>query len=249
MQLLKAAVLIGLIGIIGCSAGEAGEPEPAAEGMQTTETPSVMTQADMPTDIQTDSWARLPTVRREELDEHDQHAFDVIVNPDSRYADGLRGPIGMWMYSPKMAEHIFPASSYLRFGTHKDQRLTELAIISTAREINSQYEYSAHEAAARRAGLEEEIIDIVKHRKSLDEAGQVPGLGDVELTIVQFTRELISEPKVSAGTFVRARELFGEQGVMELTGLIGYYNFVDFTIKTFDVQRPPDTELLLPDLR
>ena len=230
MKPLNTLVVICLSGVIACSAQEA----------------LIETKVDLPADIYNDSLARLPTVKRGDLDADGQRSFDTIVNPESRYADGLRGPLGMWMYSPKMVEHMFPASTYLRFGTDKDQRLTELCIITTAREINSQYEYSAHEAAARQAGLEEEIIDLVKYGRSLDQAGEVPGMGPVERTIIQFTRELINEPKISAETFVQARKLFGEEGVMNLTGLIGYYNFVNFTIKTFDVQLAPGREHLLP---
>ena len=205
-----------------------------------------VTEEDIPADINRDSWARLPILAREELDEDGQRAFDVIVNPDSRYAGGLRGPLAMWVYSPTMAEHMFPASSYLRFGTEKDQRLTELAIISTAREVDSQYEWTAHEPAARRAGLQDEIIEIVKQRRSLEGLGDVPGLGDREATIIRFAREVVGREKLSSETFAKALELFGEKGVMDLAGLIGYYIFVNITLKTFDVQLAPGRERLLP---
>ena len=154
----------------------------------------------------------------------------------------------MWLYSPEMIEHIFPASTYLRFGTEKDQRLTELTILATAREVRSQYEWSAHEPPALAAGLEPEIVEIVRQRTPLDESVDVPGLGDVERAIIQFTREAVSDERVSAETFARARELFGDQGVMDLTGLIGYYNFVNITLKAFDLQLEPGRERLLPNL-
>ena len=76
----------------------------------------------------------------------------------------------------------------------------------------------------------------------------MPGLGERERTIIQFAREVISEPRVSSDTFGRARELFGDTGLMDLTGLIGYYNFVNLTLKAFDVQLAPGRERLLPDL-
>ena len=63
---------------------------------------------------------------------------------------------------------------------------------------------------------------------------------------MQFTRELVSEEKVSEETFVRAIDLFGNEGLVDIVGLIGYYNFVAMTLKAFDVQRPIDSELLLP---
>ncbi len=154
----------------------------------------------------------------------------------------------MWVYSPLMAEHVFPASSYLRFETEKDQRLTELVILATAREVRSQYEWTSHEPAGESAGLESEIIDLVRRRGDLDTAGEIPGLGDRERTIIAFVREVVSEEKVTTATFGRALELFGEQGVMDLAGLVGYYGFVNITLKTFDVQLAPGSERLLPDL-
>ena len=63
---------------------------------------------------------------------------------------------------------------------------------------------------------------------------------------MQFTRELVSEEKVSEETFVRAIDLFGNEGLVDIVGLIGYYNFVAMTLKAFDVQRPINSYLLLP---
>ena len=252
MKLSYPMLAVCVLSLAACDPAGTVEPDAASEPVTPTTaepfTPREVTTADMPPDIHEDSWARLPTIIRESLDAEDQRAFDIIVNPDSRYATGLRGPIGMWMYSPRMAEHIFPASTYLRYGTdgERDQRLTELAILTTARELDSQYEWTAHEPAARNAGLEEEIIELLRFSRPLADAGALPGLGERERTIIRVARELINDPKVSAEAFVKAQTLFGEEGVMDLTGLIGYYTFVNYTIKTFDVQRMPGSQLLLP---
>ena len=220
----------------------------AAPAGQEAFTPREVTPADIPSDIHEDSWARLPTIRREALDAEGQRVFDVIVNPDSRYSTGLRGPIGMWMYSPPMAEHLFPASTYLRFGADgaRDQRLAELAILTAARSLNSQYEWSAHEGLGRGAGLEDEIIDLLRHDRPVAEGDGLPGFGEVERTIVQATRELIREPRLSRETFEAAQGLLGNQGIVDLVGLIGHYTLVNYTLKAFDVQRPPGSRLTLP---
>lgn len=209
--------------------------------------PTVVAEADIPADIHRDSWARLPIPDRDTLAADGRRAYDVIVNPDSRYATGPRGPVTAWIYSPLMAEHVFPASTYLRYGTEKDQRLTELAIITTAREVRSQYEWSSHEPLAQRAGLEQEIIDLVRSRGEVDDV-VMPGLEAEERTIIRFAREVVSEEKVDSATYAAAVELFGQKGVMDLAGLIGYYSFVNVTLKTFDVQLAPGRERLLPDL-
>ena len=144
-----------------------------------------------------------PASTTEQMDEAGQQVYDMVRHPDSRYADSLWGPVAMWLYSPQMIEHVFPASTYLRYGTEKDQRLTELTILSTAREVRSQYEWSAHEPLAVQAGLEGEIIELVKQRASLDSAGEIAGLGELERTIIQFTREAVSEERVSTATLRR----------------------------------------------
>ena len=252
MKLSYPMLAICVLSLAACTAAGDGEPAAAPELVTPTSTepftPREVTVADIPQDIHEDSWARLPTLSRESLDADAQRAFDIIVNPDSRYATGLRGPIGMWMYSPRMAEHVFPASTYLRYGVAgaRDQRLTALAILPPARELDSQYEWTAHAPAARNAGLEEEIIELLRFGRPLADAGALPGLGARERTIIRVARELINEPKVSAETFVEAQTLFGNEGVMDLTGLVGYYTFVNYTLKTFDLQRTPGSQLLLP---
>ena len=248
MKLYSPMLAVCVLLLAACDVEPDAAPELVMPAPTEPFTPREVTADDIPPDIHEDSWARLPTLSRESLDAEDQRAFDIIVNPDSRYATGLRGPIGMWMYSPRMAEHMFPASTYLRYGADggRDQRLTELAILTTARELDSQYEWTAHEPLARNAGLEEEIIELLRFGRPLSDAGSLPGLGELERTIIRVARELINEPKVSAETFVAAQTLFGNEGVMDLTGLVGYYTFVSYTLKTFDLQRTPGSLLLLP---
>ena len=205
-----------------------------------------VTEADIPSDIHRDSWARLPAVQRDDLDAEGRRVFDMLTSPGNGYEDGLRGPLGMWMYSPEMAEGAWQLRQRVRYGTAKDQRLTELTIMATAREISYQYGYSAHEPLGRAAGLEEEIMEFVKYRRPMSEADSIPGMGETEKLIIQFTREVVSEPKVSQETFAQAIDLLGPEGVMDLTGLIGYYGFVAITLKAFDVQRQPGSPLLMP---
>ena len=246
---LGCAVLAG-----ACAAGDAVESETSAvetapaPAAAPAFTPTVATEADLAADIHRDSLARLPLPMREQLDAEGQRGYDMVRAPGSRYEDSLWGPVAMWLYSPGMIEHLFPMGTYLRFSTDKDQRLTELAILATAREVRSQYEWTAHEPPAVAAGLEAEIIDLVRDRRPLGEPGTVPGLGDMERLIIEFAREAVSEERVSPETFARAQELLGDRGVMELTGLIGYYSFVNITLKAFDLHVEPGRERLLPDL-
>ena len=207
---------------------------------------SSLTIEDMPGDIFLESRARLPQVKRDDLDVIGQDAFDTYVTPGTGYEAGLSGPIGMLMYSPELAKAIFNVRQRVRYGSAKDQRLTELTIILTARELDNQYVYTSHEPAAKNAGLEQGIIDIVRFQQLLDESIQIDGLGETEKVIIQFVREVINEEQVSSATFAKATELLGNEGVVDLAGLVGYYSFMSTIIRTFNLQRPIGSDLLLP---
>jgi len=254
--MVRPLVAMLLLGTLSACSSSSSTPEPpprsSEEAVSATEPTdsrsAIVSDADIPPDIHRDSWARLPLLQRDGLDADGQRAYDLVVNPESRYADGPRGPIAMWLYSAPIVEHYFPGSTYVRFGTEKDQRLTELTILATAREVRSQYEWSAHEPLGLRAGLEPEIIDVVKRRANLDDIPEINGLGETERTIIRLVREAVSDEKVSPETFSQAHALFGERGLMDLVGLIGHYSFINLTLKTFDVQLAPGRERLLPDL-
>jgi 4-carboxymuconolactone decarboxylase len=194
-----------------------------------------------PSTIDPESRARLPRVRREDLDEEGRETYDLIVNQTTPYGLGLPTPIGMWMHSPAMAQHILPAYMYLRFGNSFGVRLTELAILVAAREINSQYQWTSHEPTALKAGVQRELVDVVKYRRGLE------GLGEKDALIVRFGRELLRDEKVTAATFSHAMRVFGTAGVTDLAALLAFYEFLMLSSNaTFDLQMPADAAPLLP---
>ena len=194
----------------------------------------------LPDDVDPESRSRLPLVKREDLDEQGQRFYDAVVSPHSRTLVGLRGPSGIWLHSPRLGEHQRAANQYLRYDTGLERRLTELAILVTAREIDSQFEWTAHEPAALRDGLAPEIIDIVKHRKP------VAGLGVTEALIVDFGRELFREKKVRPETFAQAVKLLGYRGVVDLAALMASYAMTAVIFNAVDQHLRPDQEPLLP---
>jgi len=219
-------------------AGGTYPPLPALAGRKPSPRPS---RAALPTDINPDSRARLPAVNRDDLDAEGKKTYDAIVNPKTPYSRGLPSPIGMWMHSPEMAQHVLPAYMYLRFGNPFGVRTTELAILATARQINSQYQWTSHEPTALKAGLEANIIDVVKHRKSLE------GLGEKDALVIRFSRELLGDRKITAETFARALNAFGAVGVTDLAGLMAFYDFLFLSSNaTFDIQMPQGQAPLLP---
>jgi 4-carboxymuconolactone decarboxylase len=139
-----------------------------------------------------------------------------------------------------LAEHVRAANQYLRYETALDRRLTELAILVTARELDHQFEWTAHEPAALREGLEPRIIDIVKHRKP------IARMGKKEALIVRFGRELFREKKLRSKTFAQAVALFGRQGVLNLAALMGNYAMTAIILNMANQQLHPDQKPLLP---
>jgi 4-carboxymuconolactone decarboxylase len=194
----------------------------------------------LPDDVHPDSLSRLPLRKREELDEQGKAFYDAATGPQSRTLVGLQGPGGISLHSPELGARMRAVNQYLRYETTLDRRLTELAILVTARELDQQFEWTAHEPAALKEGLEPAMIDVVKHRKPVD------GLGEKEAVIVSFGREVFRERKVRAGTFARAIELFGSRGVVDLAALMGNYASTAVILNAVDQHLRPDQPPLLP---
>jgi 4-carboxymuconolactone decarboxylase len=194
----------------------------------------------LPKDVYPESLSRLPLLTRDLLDQTGRQHYDIVMGPESRTLVGLRGPSGIWLHSPKLAGFVRAANQYLRFESALDRRLTELAILVTARELDSQFEWTAHEPAALKEGLEPKIIDVVKRRRP------VTGLGKKEALIVSFGRELFRTRKLRAQTFARGVELFGRRGVLELVALMGNYAGTALILAAVDQQLHPEQTPLLP---
>ena len=126
-------------------------------------------------------------------------------------------------------------------------RSAELAIINAAREMNSRYEWAAHETAAQKAGVEQEVIDIVKFRKPLPAVGAVKGLGEKERAIITLAREMLRSPnQVNSKTFAEMRAQFGPKVTVELVSLMCHYASTAMLLNTFDIQPNPSPNSPLP---
>jgi 4-carboxymuconolactone decarboxylase len=174
------------------------------------------------------------------MDAQGQRFYDDVVGPQSRTLVGLRGPSGIWLHSPALGERVRAVNQYLRFETALGRRLTELAILVTARELDHQFEWTAHEPAGLGEGLSQEIIDVVKYRRPST------GLGPEESAIVDFGREVFGDRRVRPETFARAVELFGHEGVVNLAALMGNYAMTAVMLDAVDQHLPPDRPPLLP---
>ena len=119
----------------------------------------------MPSDIDPRSGFRLPLPKREDLDEAARKTYDDAARPGASIA-GLHGPAGVQLYSPKTTAHLRALNRYLRFEAGFSPRIREIAILATAREMDSQFEWVAHEPEALKEGVPPEVVDVIKHRRS-----------------------------------------------------------------------------------
>ncbi len=199
-----------------------------------------MSDAKFPDDVNAESGYRLPPPERENMGADAQVIFDSLMDPASDSLVGLWGPGGIRLHSPELAVRLRPVNQYLRHEAGYGPKMRELAILVTAREFDSRFEWAAHEPEALRQGLSQELIDIVKHR------GDVAGLEDIEAAVIRLGRELFRDHRVSPATFADALGHFGERDLVDLVGLMGQYAATAVLLATFDIQLHPGTEAILP---
>jgi 4-carboxymuconolactone decarboxylase len=193
-------------------------------------------QSTLPADINPTSFSRLPPLDRAALDDEGKRIWDHIAGARGMPASG---PAPASMYSPKAAEPVHDLNQYLRT-TVVGPRFFELSALVAAREFDQQYEWSGHEPAGRRAGLDQTAIDAVKFNRD------VTGLPDKEATVIRLGRALFRQHKVDSALWAKTVELFGRQGAVEITAIMGDYAMAAVMLTAVDQQLPPGREALLP---
>jgi 4-carboxymuconolactone decarboxylase len=195
-----------------------------------------------PDDIDPQSGCRLPLPRREELSPDGQAIYDRLTSTNAENLRGLRGPGGIQLHSPELSKRSRPLNHYLRFEAGLGERVRELAILATARELDSQFEWAAHEREALRLGISSELIDIVRHRRDLD------GAAAPDAIVIMLGREIFGARKVSSATYARALAEFGRRKLVDLVALMGNYAATAALLTAFDMQLDPGVEPGLPKL-
>lgn len=193
-----------------------------------------------PDDIYDDSWCRLPLVSRDALPEGAQPIFDEHADPSGWSHAGLCGPGGVRLHSPALMELWYPLGRYLRDGTGLSKRVREVAILITAREHDSRFEWQQHEGVALRAGVPSATIDAIKHRTALD------AIDPEDALVVQLGREIYGQRAVGSDVFAAAKGTFGSAGLIDLVSIMGTYAATAAMLTLVDMQLPPGEEPLLP---
>ena len=193
-------------------------------------------QSTLPPDIHPESLSRLPPVQRDALDEAGKAVYDRVAG-----ARGLprTGPGAVTMHSPGIAGPIQDLNQYLR-KTVAGSKYFELSALIAAREFDQQYEWSGHEPAALRAGLEQSVIDVVKFNRD------VTGIAEKDATVIRLGRAIFRDHKVSSELWAKTVEFFGRQGAVEVVATMADYAMAGFILTAVDQRLPADRKPMLP---
>jgi 4-carboxymuconolactone decarboxylase len=181
--------------------------------------------------------ARIPLFPMEQMTAEQRRVYDEVASgPRGK----VEGPIRAALHRPDLADKWQQLGAALRYGTSLPPRLSELAILLTARAWDSQFEWYAHEPHALRAGLAREVVDAIR-------TGKTPSFSnDEDQAVHDYVTELQRTRHVSEATYQRALSLFDVIGVVELTSLTGYYSMVAMTLNAHEIPLPEGAELPLP---
>jgi len=195
--------------------------------------------ASLPKDVDPESGSRLPLIDRSALDDAGKKVFDAVASNPNTLA-GLRGPVGIRLYSPGITRSSGRETAYLRYGSTISRKHAELIILVTARAFDAQFEWTYHEPPGLKAGLEQRVIDAVKYNKPLT------GLPEQDAAIIQLGREVFGKTAVTSDTFAKAQKLFGRETLVEIVALFGASANTAILIHAFDQRLPPEERPLLP---
>jgi len=159
---------------------------------------------------------RMPPIPKDKMTEAQKKAFDEVTS-GPRGAGGAEGPFVPLLRSPELMSRLQKTGEYLRFHNTIGPKLTEFIILLTARQWTQQYEYDVHQVNGLKAGVKQETISAIT------EGRRPEGMAPDEEAAYDFCAELRQNQGVSDATYARAVSKFGEQGVVDMTGLVGYY--------------------------
>ena len=151
------------------------------------------------------------------------------------------GPFQLLIRAPEICEYAAKLGEHLRWGTSLPDRLSELAIIATARFWRAQYEWHAHALLAEKAGVPAAAIEAIR-------TGATPHFtAQDEALVYRLCSEIFRTQRLSDASFAEAVAAFGEEGLVEIVSIIGYYTLIGNTLNVFQVSLPEGTKPPFPE--
>jgi len=150
----------------------------------------------------------------------------------------VRGPFSMLLHSPKLAERLLPLVHFFRDESAVDAKLRSVAILAAVREREAAYVWAAQVGAARRNGLSDEIIDVLRAK---GDPGKLPA---EERDIVVYVRQLMRTNRVDQGAFDALAKRHDPKWLVELTAAANYFALLSGVVNAFEVAAPPDGDKL-----
>ncbi len=235
MSLSKTVQVIlftGLMGIVSGASLQAQNPSRAADTVG----------SPLPADVYPDSRYRLPLPKREDLDAEGQQIFDKLT-AKSELPVGIEQP-SVRLYDPQLAVRMAETYHYLKYELGISGRLLEIAVMTVARELDSQYEWTQWETHGRDPNdprhIEDSLIDLMKYEKP------VTGLGEKEATLITFGRETFGRRRVTPETFANMLRVFGRKGTVDMLWLMAAYSSDFAEMTAFNNQLRADQKPLMP---
>jgi 4-carboxymuconolactone decarboxylase len=181
--------------------------------------------------------ARIPPITgKADVAASGQHVVDQVLEVFGR----VRGPFSILLHSPKLAELLLPLVTFNRNDSIVAAPLRSIAVLAAVREREAPYVWAAQVDAARRAGVQETVIDLLRAK------GDPASLPDDARDIVIYTRQLMRTNRVDQAVFDALAHRHGAQWLVELTAAANFFAFLSGMVNAFEVPVPPDGDRLPP---
>ncbi len=188
---------------------------------------------------------RLPYLRYDDLDEAGREVWESVTG--SRGGDlvndsgGLIGPFNAFVHAPGVGRHLSRLGGRLRFRTSIERRLSELAIITVAARWKAEFEWWAHARMAREHRVPGPAVEAIGR-------GDEPAFeADDERVVYAVARRLTETGQLDQRSYDAAGRLLGDEGMVELVALCGYYTLISYLLNAFAVPLPPEVAAQWPD--
>ncbi len=180
---------------------------------------------------------RLPLIDEPHMTDAQRALMQAIRSGPRGTAITPRGPFAVWMHAPEFGQLAQALGGFCRYQTALPPRLSEFAILCTARLWRAQYEWYAHAPIAEKAGVKPKTIQDLR-------SGRLPKSAPKdERALYDFIQEVYKSKRVNDRTYKRVQALLGNAATVELVGILGYYALISMTLNVFRMMPPDNAKL------